>query len=292
MNAVLPGLRQKPWLSALLIVLFGLLIGLMTWVLPAGADWHETFRPAALALLHGNSPYGLANGVEASFKASNFYNAPWTLLPLLPLALLPEALGRALLLMGTLIAFAYTAHKLGAKPLATTALLLSPPVVHCALVGNVDWLVALGFVLPPQIGLFFVLVKPQMGWVVALFWLVEAWRTGGWRAVLRTFAPVTGVMLLSFVIFGLWPLRLERQLSIWWSASLWPMSIPVGLGLIAAALRQRRIQFAMAASPCLSPYLMMHSWVAALLAIVTALPEMLAVVAGFWILILLRALSG
>lgn len=69
-------------------------------------------------------------------------------------------------------------------------------------------------------------------------------------------------------------------------------AILIGLALLVAAIHKRKLEFSMAASPCLSPYLMMHSWVAALLALAGSLPETAAAVVGFWILIGIRALGG
>jgi hypothetical protein len=45
----------------------------------------------------------------------------------------------------------------------------------------------------------------------------------------------------------------------------------------------------MAASPCLSPYILFHSWVVVLFAIVAATPEIVAAVIGLWILVYIRA---
>ena len=208
------------------------------------------------------------------------------------MALLPVQVGRAMLVIVTLLSFGLVARGLGAKPLVIGLLLVSPPVVHCILVGNIDWLAVLGFILPPQIGMFFVAIKPQIGIGIAIFWVVEAWRKGGWREVLHICWPITAALVVSMLIFGLWPLRFENQTGVWWNASLWPMSIPVGLGLLAAALHKRKIGYAMAASPCLSPYLMMHSWVVALLAVSDSLPVTAAAVVGFWILIVMRGFGG
>jgi len=270
----------------LILLVLALIVAAMAMFLPPGVDWQYIFRPAVFELLAGHSPY------RASWDQYDFFNAPWTLLPLILLAVLPVQVGRALLAVVTILSFAYVAHRLGGKPLAVALLLVSPPVMHCLLVGNIDWLVVLGFIMPPQIGLFFITIKPQIGFAVAIFWLVEAWRKGGWREVVRIFWPITVALTLSIVIFGPWPLRFETQAGVWWNASLWPMSIPVGLALLAAALHKRKIEFAMAASPCLSPYLMMHSWVAALLAVVASLPETAAAVVGFWILIAIRGFGG
>ena len=276
----------------LILIALVVVVAAMVVFLPAGVDWQYSFRPAVFELLAGHSPYHLDRGIQGSWDQYTFWNAPWALLPLIPLALLPVQLGRALLVVVTILSLAYVSRRLGAQPLAIGLLLVSPPVMHGLLVGNIDWLAVLGFIMPPQIGLFFIAIKPQIGIAVAIFWLVEAWRKGGWREVLRIFWPITVALALSILIFGPWPLRFETQAGVWWNASLWPMSIPVGLGLLAAALHKRKIEFAMAASPCLSPYLMMHSWVVVLLAVVSSLPETAAAVVGFWILILIRGLGG
>jgi hypothetical protein len=291
LSAVLSYTRRN--LGAVLITLAALVlvVAAMAVYLPPGVDWQYGFRPAVFQFLAGRSPYDLAPTAPGEQPAIGIFNAPWALIPLIPIAVLPVKIGRAILAMLTLISFGYVAHRLGAKPPAIGLLLVSPPVVHGVLTGNLDWLAVLGYVMPPQIGLFFIAIKPQVGIAVAIFWLVEAWRKGGWRTVLKTFGPFTAVLALSMLLYGPWPLRFGQQAAIQ-SASLWPMSIPVGLGLLAAALHKRQPGFAMAASPCLSPYLMMHSWVAVLLAIVTSLPETAAAVVGFWILIVMRGMGG
>ena len=250
--------------------------------LPPGIDWNNTYYPAARELLFLRNPYTIRG----------FQHPIWTLLPILPLAILPSTVGRAGFMLMSLVAFGYAAHKLRARPLAWTAFLISPPVVHCLLNASIDWMPLLGFVLPPWMGLFLVVIKPQVGFMVAIFWLVEGWRTGGWRQVVRTFWPVTTALLLSFAIFGLWPLKYMNLLDYWWNASLWPMSIPVGLALGVAALRTRKVAYAMGASPCLSPYVSFHSWSGALVAIVDHQWETLAAVVGLWILVIMRGLGG
>src|SRR5262249_52602097 len=154
---------------------------------------------------------------------------------------LPEAVGRVMLLFCGLASYAFVAHKLGAKPIAVASLLASPLVMHVLLNGNMDWLAVLGFILPPKIGLFFISIKPQVVIAVAPFWLVEAWRDGGWKQVLKVFAPFTIILMLSFVLFGLWPLETVRDniAGVYFNASLWPLSIPVGLALFITALRKR-----------------------------------------------------
>ncbi len=251
-------------------------------VLPGGIDWTNTYWPASRAVLEGQSPYAV----------SGYYNAPWALIPLLPLALLPEAAGRAICLGAGLVAFAYVAYRLGARPVAMAVFLLSPSVLHCLLNSNIEWLALLGFVIPPQWGLFFVLVKPQIGIAVAVYWLIETWRKGGFREVARVFGPVVVVTMVTLALFGLWPLRWEKTVNEWWDASFWPGGIPVGLAFLVAAIHQREGKFAMIASPFLSPHVLLHSWSGALVALVASGWEIAAAVAGQWILVLMAATGG
>ena len=143
--------------------------------------------------------------------------------------------------------------------------------------------------LPPQIGLFLVLAKPQVGLPIALFWLVEAWREGGWRQVVRVFAPVAVAFGLTVVLFGFWFRMWTDQPEQWWNASLFPYSVPVGLYLVYRALKTRDLRWALPAGPCLSPYVLFHSWSVAVLAVVHNQRWTLVVTAALWALILLRA---
>lgn len=258
-----------------------ILLGALALLLPPGIDWQETYRPAALQLLSGRNPY----------EVRGFFHPLWTLFPVLPIAWLPEVVGRALFFLLSFLALGYAAIRLGAKRWAMVGFLLSPPVLHGLLNANIDWLPILGFVLPPRWGLFLVVIKPQVGVGVALFWLVESWRKGRWREVLRVFSPVGVAMLINWSLWGFWLLRYRQTMDFWWNASLWPMSIPVGLALLAASIRLRKVNFAMAAAPCLSPYVLFHSWAGALLAIVPAQVETLVAVVGLWILVGIRALG-
>lgn len=65
---------------AKIVLLGALLIAVLVLAsiyLPVGVDWRDTFRPAALMLLAGKSP----------FAVDIFFAAPWNLLPLIPFAL-------------------------------------------------------------------------------------------------------------------------------------------------------------------------------------------------------------
>ncbi len=277
-----------PYFKTRRIVTFGLIaIGLVLCTLlladrlPSGIDWALYFQPAALKLLMFQSPYDIVG----------FPSPPWALLPMLPFAILPPAISRAGWFVLSLIMFAWGVYRLGARPIALGAFVASPLVVHSLLNANIDWVVILGFTLPPQIGLFFISVKPQMGSVVAVFWLFEAWRKGRAREVVRVFAPFTVVLLLSLVVFGFYPREwVTVEVDQWWNASLWPASIPIGLTLAVAAIYRRKLPLAMAASPLLSPYVLFHAYSGALSALAPYTVEMVTAVVGLWILVLMRAL--
>jgi hypothetical protein len=249
---------------------------------PFAVDWHRVYRPASLGILSGQSPY----------QSGLYANAPWTLIPLIPLALLPEGLGRGILAVACLVTVAYTAWKFGAKPVAIAAILLSPPVVQLMMDGNIDWMVLLGFVLPPQIGLFFISIKPQVGIAVALYWLVESYRKGGFLEVVKVFAPFTVVLGASFLVYGLWPLNFSLALGWDGNASLWPVSLPIGLVLLYRSIKNRDINAAVAASPCFSPYLLLQSYVGLFVALGRWTAETVIAVIGLWGVVVIRALGG
>jgi len=68
-----------------------------------------------------------------------YFAEPWGLLPLNPVAVLPEKIGRGILFAAGLFPFTYAVHKLGAKKPALTAFLLSPTVIHDLLKSNIEW---------------------------------------------------------------------------------------------------------------------------------------------------------
>lgn len=273
--------RRKALSLAALLVLFLLAVWAGSLYLPGGFDW-EAFRRGSLLLIQGKSPY--QEGV---------YNPPWALIPSILLLPFHENVGRSLWFFLSLASFAFVAFRLGGSKVATIAFLLSPPVIECLLHGNNDWLVLIGVILPPQVGLFFLAIKPQVGFGLAIYWVYEAFRRGGLREVVRLIAPVTAAFVLSFLVYGFWPAyyRVTYDFSMSWNASLWPISIPVGVLLLVHSLRSKKPGFAVAASPCLSPYVIFHSWSGALVMLARYPVEMVAAVIGLWILVGIRAIG-
>lgn len=215
-----------------------------------GVDWKGTIRLGSLDLIAGHTPYTSVVRCQP----------PWVYLAISPFALLPPAVGAAAIFVLSYLVYSFVLYRLKAKPWVIFAFLLNSFAFTNAKNGNLDFLAALGFILPPQIGLFFVLTKPQIGIGIAIFWFFEAWRKGRWREVFYVFAPVSIAYLLSFLIYGFWPLMLIGEIHDIYNASLWPIGIPVGILLLYKSIRDRNALFAMGASPFLAPYVNITSF--------------------------------
>lgn len=241
-------------------LLFLLLIGLVveTWAYwyqsthlqKFAVDWQWIFRPAARMLLQGGNPY----------EVGGFHNPIWVLPILAPFALLGDTVGTAVWFLFSALLFAYVAWRLGGSLIGSLAFLLSPLVTVCLYTANIEALVFLGLILPPPVGLFFVLLKPQMGIAIAAYWAYTILREHGWARLARTFAPVILALAANLLIYGRGLLELGQMRFLQWNASLFPWSVPFGLAILAVAAWKRRADIAAAASPMLSPYLSIGSW--------------------------------
>lgn len=245
---------MKPkWKEALVGVLLICVVFVLTtiaiyYAFPVRNHWAEIYRPAALRIIRGENPYvGL-----------NYFNPPWALIPLIPLAILPIRVGNAILGAITLFSFFYIALRLGAKVVTLLFLFTLPFTLYNVIQVNVDWLVVWGFILPPQIGLFFILLKPQLGIFLAFYWLIDSWKQGGVKLVIKTFSPVMISFLLSFLFYGNY---LEKGRVAFHDATLtfWPASISIGLVIMVLAFRWKKPGLAIFVAPLLSPYVQPYS---------------------------------
>lgn len=202
-------------------------------------DWVNNFRPAALNFIQGQP-----------FSTLYFYNAPWTLIPLLPLALLPLQVGRLCMFVLGLVGFSYIAYRLEAKPVSMILFMTSVPVLACLHDGGFDWLPMLSFVTPAPLSLILAAMKPQIGVGMAIYWLFHSWQSGGIRQVVKAFAPVTILTVVSFLLYGVWILRFREVIDAVNNIPVFPYLLPIGLYLVST----RRARASMAAGPFFSPY--------------------------------------
>jgi hypothetical protein len=256
---------KKIYLYLLIVLVVAMLLVILILLYPSvpeGKDWALSFRPAVIRLFSGVSPY-----------AGPFANPPWALLPLAPLALLPPRVGSTILVIASPLIFGFIAYKLGAKLIPVIFFTFSSPVIHNTFNINIDWMPALGLLMPPQIGLFFVLIKPQSGVGVAVYWLFEAWQKDRIKGVIKIFWPVTLAFLISFAAYGFWPITAAKWVEKWrvqpfGNANLFPWAVPIGLAILFYAIRKKLQTLSISTSPLLSPYVTMQSWSSLLLGLV------------------------
>jgi hypothetical protein len=281
-----------PWAAAIFVLAVGL-VNLCTpskmtlysgWVLEFGIDWHIAYRPALDNLFAGLSPYDIGPSPYL------FLNPPWALLPLIPLSILPDRLAISALAVINLCSFAYVSNRLSGSLTAALLLLLAPPILLVSLAGNIDGIAALGLIMPPQIGLFFISLKPQGLGFIALVWLAQSWQKGGPQETIRVFLPFGAAFVISLFLFGLWPLAVLKASAITYNISPWPYAIPVGLVLLVKAFHQGKNHHAILAAPFLSPYLHSLSFALPLLGLVKDKRALLAAVLGLWLVVVLLSL--
>jgi len=130
------------------------------------------------------------------------------------------------------------------------------------LAGNLDAFVQLGVFLPPAWGLLALMVKPQIGIGVAIYYFVEALRQRENRVVgiIRTFWPVTIASLAAAILFPVWVTRMINMPDSVWNRSLFPYGIPIGLFFLYLAIRRRNVFFALASSAFFAPHLTFYTY--------------------------------
>lgn len=207
-------------------------------------DFEMFFYPAIVEAAHLRDPY----------TVEGFYNPPWTLIPFLPLGWMDLQAAKTFFFAGMLVCFLLVPYKLGLKWWAILLFVLSPPVLACLWIGNLEWVVLLGLIVPAPFSTLLYLVKPQVGIGLALLTLVE-----------KKGRPLT--MLLVAVLVGIWcvPGWTTRSIEMWGAIdsrinwSIWPLGLLLGIPALAVGLFARKRDLCLAVGPLLSPYVLMYS---------------------------------
>jgi hypothetical protein len=249
-----------------------------------GEDWFTTYMRAARGLLQGRNPYV----VEPTFV-----NPVWILYILAPVAALPEHVSLYLLFGFTMLSYFFFGLKAGARPVALTAFFLAPPVIYSLRQLNIDVFILLGFLMPAPIGLFFVLLKPQIGMGIVVYWLVEAWQLGGLRKVILTFAPVTLALGLTTLKYGAWFTMHDTSylINAKWNYSIWPYGIVVGLVMLGYGIFKKKKLLSASSSVFLTPYVAMYSWLVGVVGFFENDLAMVIGVACLWILVFIKGIA-
>jgi hypothetical protein len=262
---------------ALVAALCVALLYLLLPITPDLSDWHLCFEPALQAMIRSGTPYV----VEC------YYNPPWAALLLTPFGLLH---GRAqdivVMFLSSAVLGWFVLHH-GWPLWGLLFLVFSTPVLGMLTFGNLEWMVILGATLPARWGILLVMIKPQAGIGLVMYWIVKAWRTSGIVGVVRVVAPFVAVVALSALIWGAFWTKGVHLPSANWNTGGWPYTIPVGLLLFLWGIAASQPLLALASSPFWSPYAGLYSFTPLMLTL-TRYPKILALVVILqWVVILL-----
>jgi hypothetical protein len=234
-----------------------------------GLDWRKAFQPATIAMLRGQSPYSIPG----------FYSPPWTLIPLIPLSLLTAGVSMSILFVGNLAGWVYAAARIGVNKWLLIPFFFLSGAMANAVLGNLDGLIVLGLFLPPWVGIPILMIKPQVGIPVTIFWLgVIAFDNAAVkdRAVrlAKTLLPFAVLFALSIVLYGDWFMSSQDVIGKWWNTAPFPHAIPLGVWLVWKSIHHRDIRYAVAAIPFLSPYISAYTWAFMTMALLSLMGSM------------------
>ena len=276
-------IRSKPTLL-FVAKIFALLLGsMLVFVLsdrflPVISDWTHSYRPAALALLEGRSPY----------EIESFISPPWILLPLMPLAIFSGRVSQIINFLMTIFVISFISRKQKASLLELSALLVSFPSIYGLIYGQVEWIVLLGLISPPWLALILFLTKPQAGIGIAIFLIIREWKSRSQLEFIKFCAPLGFFMLASYLLFGQQffsaPITALPMAN---NVSLWPTSIPIGLLILINSYQKQDELFSLTAGPLLSPYLSAHTWFMSIFALIGRPTYLVIVSISTWIIWLL-----
>jgi hypothetical protein len=265
-------------------IVIGLMVFLSAPFIPTGIDWSSHLRPSSLAFLRLQNPY----------NNSGTFNPPWVFPILSFIAILPEHIGGVILFWMCLGTWIIVTRKIVGRGMwPVIAVITSPMVINGLLARNIDFMVMWGLFLPPELAVFFYAIKPQVGGAVIIFLGIRAFWEGGWKKIISLYAAPSVITLLSFLFYGIWPLRAMGALRLSWNASPWVIlgwpSLIIGGLIFYFAIRRKERQsgerIAMASSPFFSPFVGSQSWVAILPAIMKSkLLYIIWIVLWVWII--------
>lgn len=238
-------LRKRSWIFWLQLFFFGVVSGIAGIILlemyPLAVDWRATYH---LAAENWRAPYGV----------TLFTNPPWGL-ALLPHAFLPVRIGNSINLMLHILVLLYAVRHFGGDIRSIALVLTSPFMLDLVRTNNIDWIPLLGLTLDPRWGLILLSVKPQaLGGAVLIWWKRQKLRL--WFVL-----PTLLLLLLSFILYGLWFMRSSGlpENSALWNIAPFPLLIPVGLYFLYLAWHHDDLVLAAVATPLLTPYVAPYS---------------------------------
>ncbi len=263
---------EIPWRTGIVLVLFLFALGVGAFLAYPGyaTDWRYVFHPVSARPWN---PYSI----------KGFVNPPWVALILYPISFFSEAVSLAINAGLNMAIFTLLILKRRGNLFSLLLTLTSLPFLSLLANGSIEWIPALGFVLQGEIGMIFLLGKPQSGVLAAWVWLRER--------LMETIFVLMGVGIVSFLVWGNW---IEKALEnvkgmpgmSEVNVSLFPWSIPIGVVLIIYLLKHKSVNaiddeiLAVLATLCIAPYFVPHS-LSILFALLSISHQRIASVAWF-----------
>jgi hypothetical protein len=211
------------------------------------SDWLTYFYPQI------ENPWQLQPGI---------FNLPWLYVGLYPLTLLGPYRSGIVVQIINLVAVWWICHKFSLSPVRRVLVLLSPPVVWGAFLGQFDSLLLLAYFAPVWFTPVGVLIKPQVN-----LGAVHSLRP------IRIFALAALLGVSAFIIWQ-WPVAVQlpdndplgtTPRALMWNWAFWPL----GLLLLPILFLTKDIRIRMFISPFLFPYAGVQSLIGPLLALAT-----------------------
>jgi len=210
-------------------------------------DW-DVYRKASLDFLSGLNPM---------FTPLN-YLPPWMSLLIAPVAILPRwvgyVVGGVIMLMVAIVAV----KRLKGDVWTILLVCTTPFLLHNILWGNLEWVPLLGMLLPAAWGLIWISAKPQSGAGAVLYFLAQVARR---KLPLKVLIPFGITGLLGLILYS-YPFSIgtpPADVVATASYDVFPWGVPVGIALIAWAIKREDPWLAYAASPLLVPYFTSHT---------------------------------
>jgi hypothetical protein len=258
-----------------LVWVFALSVFAGSWVfLPGGGfDWHNDIGPSTRQWWPAPYESGV-NGLPL---------APWAALLLSPLGGLPNHAATAITNAITVFVVALVVKRFGGRDWLALPILLTPSGFWLFYNGQTEWLMLFGLLFFNGFDALLLILKPQ----VAAGAIVSRIRRADQRWWIYL-TPLVAMILLSFLVWHGWFLKIFSFAPILikgdWNSSVWPWGMVVGIGLLWQAWKTGDDRWGVAASPLLSPYVNLPSYLGLLIVLAARWPRWFLLIWGLvWI---------
>lgn len=211
-----------------------------------------------------------------------FYSPLWLAWSLLPVSFLPDLIYVRLLAFLMALCGGLVVLRLSRDRFVILVALLCPYLWLSAIFGNIENAVLLATVLPFPIGIWILVLKPQMsiGLIAHRSWQALRYR----RLIHLASIMLCAVLLAVSIAAGM--LRHSPMDQQWYSV-FWPYGIPIGIVMLLIGLRRDDWRWSFAASMFFAPYIEALSYLCLLPLAMSRRWSAAAFVALSWLIVLL-----